>query len=128
MEALTLRVKADAEVERKRLQKERQRHDKARLAAIDEKTRRGIGAYRDKVEFTGSCAYCETCITRGVNAHLEHIMPIAKNGTNSLDNLVWACDKCNLLKSDKSFYRFLAAAKLNPDKVMSRLVAMGKFV
>ncbi len=87
-EALEQRQRADADTERKRHSEERRRYEKARLAAIDEKTRQAVAAYRDLVEFTGSCAYCEAVIGRGGNAHLDHIMPVAKGGLNSIDNLV----------------------------------------
>ena len=117
--ALEIWIKADPDAERRRRSDERRRYEKARLAAIDDKTRNGVGAYRELVDFTGSCAYCESKISRGVNAHLDHIMRVAKGGLNRVDNLVWACDRCNLLKCDKSFYRFLQAAKLHPDKVNS---------
>lgn len=42
------------------------------------------------------CMYC------GAKAsHLDHIIPISKNGINGIGNLAPACAKCNLSKSDK---------------------------
>jgi 5-methylcytosine-specific restriction endonuclease McrA len=128
IEALGERLKRDAEVEPKRLSEERRRYERARLDAIDDKTRQGMAACRDLVEFTGSCVYCEAAITRGVNAHLDHIIPVAKGGVNSVDNLVWACDQCNLLKRDKSFHRFCKLGEFDPDPIVARLHALGKFI
>ena len=51
---------------------------------------------RDKHE----CRYC------GSENHLQidHIHPMARGGTNDLDNLQILCRKCNLRKSDKVNY------------------------
>lgn len=44
------------------------------------------------------CAYCGT--VEGV-FHIDHIIPVARGGTNSLDNLTVACSGCNLSKGDR---------------------------
>jgi len=45
------------------------------------------------------CAYCKT--TQG-KFHIDHIVPVAKGGTDDLENLTVACAGCNLSKSDLS--------------------------
>lgn len=45
----------------------------------------------------GKCFYCSVAI--GMDAHLDHVLPIYYGGTNSIHNLVGACRDCNLLKS-----------------------------
>ena len=48
------------------------------------------------------CKYCETKIHHKLrNIHLDHIHPLSKGGTHSLDNVQWLCATCNLTKSDK---------------------------
>jgi hypothetical protein len=48
------------------------------------------------------CEYC--CMhqaLQGATFHVEHIRPICEGGTDSLDNLAWACPGCNLSKSSR---------------------------
>lgn len=45
------------------------------------------------------CFWC-SCPLDGVY-HIDHVVPVAKGGTNSLDNLVLACPTCNRNKSAK---------------------------
>ncbi|MEU6633832.1 HNH endonuclease [Streptomyces parvus] len=43
------------------------------------------------------CAYC------GESAeHLDHVMPLSRGGTDTEDNMVPACAKCNLSKGAKT--------------------------
>lgn len=48
------------------------------------------------------CAYCNCVLDKTVpfSVHLDHVIPISKGGKHSLDNVVWSCAKCNLLKGD----------------------------
>jgi hypothetical protein len=39
---------------------------------------------------------------QGATVHLEHIQPISKDGSTTLDNLAWCCPSCNLHKSDRT--------------------------
>ena|SRR2546427_1446333 len=52
------------------------------------------------VEEANKCAYCD-CLG---DLHWEHIIPKSKGGPDSIDNMVQACPKCNLSKSDKDLY------------------------
>ena len=44
------------------------------------------------------CYLCGTPVWRGVNLHMDHVVPIAKGGIHCADNLRPACAKCNTRK------------------------------
>lgn len=53
-----------------------------------------------------TCAYCHRPLLGTHNVDVDHIMPLnSPLGRNSRFNLVAACHKCNLEKSDKVDYR-----------------------
>ncbi len=33
--------------------------------------------------------------------HLDHLVPLSKGGTHTLDNVAWSCAYCNLTKNDR---------------------------
>ena len=43
------------------------------------------------------CQYCGAT-PPNVVLHVDHVIPVAKGGTNHIDNLVTSCDSCNLGK------------------------------
>ncbi len=45
------------------------------------------------------CAYCGRGERERVALHLDHIVPVARGGKTELDNLVTACETCNVGKS-----------------------------
>lgn len=45
----------------------------------------------------GRCAYCSKSIRNGY--HVDHIIPLARGGSNWISNIALACAKCNLTKS-----------------------------
>jgi len=45
-----------------------------------------------------SCQYCGKSIKKE-NWHLDHIIPLSKNGKNIVDNLCVSCKTCNLMKN-----------------------------
>ena len=48
-----------------------------------------------------SCLYCGVHIPYfGPKSHVDHLVPIAAGGSNSAENLVWACAKCDEDKAD----------------------------
>lgn len=57
-------------------------------------------------DFTGqACSYC------GAPAEcLDHVVALARGGTDTVDNLVPACAPCNRAKSDDSLLYFLLGA------------------
>jgi 5-methylcytosine-specific restriction endonuclease McrA len=48
------------------------------------------------------CYWCSRLLT--VPYHVDHVIPLARGGTNGPDNLVCACPHCNLSKGDKMPY------------------------
>jgi len=44
------------------------------------------------------CYYCKCKLD--INKHLDHYIPLSKNGEHSIYNVVWSCASCNLHKSD----------------------------
>lgn len=48
----------------------------------------------------GCCAYCRADL-RKVKRHLDHIVPLAKGGTDYPNNLQWLCEPCNRSKHAK---------------------------
>ena len=47
------------------------------------------------------CQICGITAKEGAKLHVDHIMPIAKGGKTTPDNLQTLCDRCNMGKSDK---------------------------
>jgi 5-methylcytosine-specific restriction endonuclease McrA len=50
-------------------------------------------------EQDSECAYCGCDISE--DFHVDHIIPLAKGGTNEPDNICLSCPTCNLQKSDR---------------------------
>lgn len=60
------------------------------------------------IEVQGNrCAYCKRDLT-DVVSHIDHIVPLAKGGTDDLSNLCAACPECNHAKGNKNLSEFLA--------------------
>jgi 5-methylcytosine-specific restriction endonuclease McrA len=47
----------------------------------------------------GRCFYCHKKV--GNNFEVDHIIPISKNGKNTIENLAIACRSCNRRKHNK---------------------------
>jgi 5-methylcytosine-specific restriction endonuclease McrA len=56
-----------------------------------------------KQEFNYQCAYCGR---KGVKLTKDHIVPLIKGGTDSIDNVVPACEYCNKSKGTKDVSNF----------------------
>ena len=82
--------------------------------AISKKTRFEVFK-RDR--FT--CQYCGAT-PPGVLLHVDHIHPVAEGGGNSLDNLLTACEPCNLGKGARLLSVAPAALKEKAAEVAER--------
>jgi len=52
----------------------------------------------------GHCYWCESQITSD-NLQIDHKIPLAQNGSDSVNNLVAACFSCNMAKSANSWWK-----------------------
>jgi 5-methylcytosine-specific restriction endonuclease McrA len=57
-------------------------------------------------EIYKQCAYCNTELS-SENTHIDHIHPLSKDGSHSIDNVVLACKDCNLQKNAKTLDQWL---------------------
>ena len=81
--------------------------DKRRVASSNRRARKR--AAQGKYEFAdvvsllksqhGKCAYCRLSINK--EYHIDHIMPLSRNGGNDKYNIQLLCPTCNLQKRDK---------------------------
>jgi len=72
---------------------------------IRKQKRNGRGTLQKKrrrlLKANPKCAYCD-CELKWETATLDHVVPRSKGGTNAMDNLVLACQPCNVRKADKA--------------------------
>lgn len=80
--------------EKVRDQKQRRR---ARLKGCETKS---VDLLRVIEESNGLCALCRTYVPQGLR-HIDHIMPLAKGGPHSNENLQLLCYRCNCRKRDR---------------------------
>jgi hypothetical protein len=45
---------------------------------------------------------CQYCGSKGGKLHCDHVVPVSRGGTNTLDNLTTSCQHCNLSKGSKT--------------------------
>ena len=62
------------------------------------------------IEQNFNCAYC-WCDLKLIQKHLDHIHPLSKWWTHSIDNVQWTCATCNLKKNTKTHNEFLIIIK-----------------
>lgn len=82
--------------------------EKARVAWANKRaSRRGaVGSYSAEeiaelfLKQRGRCAVCRCAIVEG-KYHKDHIIPIARGGTNNIENIQLLCKTCNLEKHAK---------------------------
>jgi hypothetical protein len=64
----------------------------------------------------GKCHYCSTPLDLTGKWHIEHQLPRALGGGDEGLNLVAACVRCNLAKSDRTAIEFIAGARAQWDR------------
>jgi hypothetical protein len=57
--------------------------------------------YQVLVRDKATCQICGAGKKDGAILHVDHILPVAKGGKSTLDNLRTLCDRCNLGKKDR---------------------------
>lgn len=61
----------------------------------------------------GKCYYCKIKLGSGKKAyHVDHVIPLARGGSNGPENLVIACPTCNLKKQDKLLHEWPEGGRL----------------
>ncbi len=65
-------------------------------------------------KYSNRCAYCEATLNK--HFHVDHILPVAKGGSNALSNLAVCCPRCNLAKHAKTVQEFYAWMELRKIK------------
>lgn len=66
------------------------------------------------------CMYCNNHFDDNLLT-VDHVIPIAKGGTNDDSNLVTCCVTCNTVKNDLSLAEFIKKQKLNESDVLCRV-------
>jgi hypothetical protein len=56
------------------------------------------------------CYYCKSKL--GKVWHADHIVPLSKGGSNTIDNIVVACETCNMRKSAKLLHEWPEGGRL----------------
>jgi 5-methylcytosine-specific restriction endonuclease McrA len=72
----------------------------------------GIKAWMKSVKSKPTCVcyYCRSVIKTS-ELHWEHIVPLAKGGSHSVENLCVSCASCNFKKSTKSVQAFIVTGQ-----------------
>lgn len=58
-------------------------------------------------DYQNKCAYCGCFIDNHKSMNVDHVLPISKNGSHDIENLLPSCSSCNFIKGgrDLSFLR-----------------------
>lgn len=76
---------------------------RAKIMGVSKKDREDATAYMIMIKNI-ACYYCGK--TEGV-FHIDHVQPLARQGSHLWHNLVNACDSCNLSKNAKTYEEFI---------------------
>lgn len=71
---------------------------------------------RVKIEYSDVCAYCG----KMTNVSIDHMIPRIKNGSNSADNLIRVCKRCNSSKGAKDFMEWHIQKNIFPSILILR--------
>jgi len=62
-------------------------------------------------QYNHKCFYCNIEVKKGINLHLDHKIPLSRNGEHSINNLAPSCKTCNLKKGTKTDLEFFKLLK-----------------
>lgn len=62
------------------------------------------------------CAYCDCDLDKN-GKHLDHIIPISRDGLHIINNVHWVCPKCNLSKGNKLEEEWLVKERMKPTDI-----------
>jgi 5-methylcytosine-specific restriction endonuclease McrA len=105
------------------LKKEKEDKSKARIAAIDKKSRELAGIIRKQIKVYEFCPYCFKEIKE---SHADHIYPISLGGLSSIKNMVHVCKECNSKKKHMTLREYIETYNLNREKIEDILKKLGK--
>lgn len=105
-------------------QRRRERVSRARLAALDERSRELARRLRSSLRRWKKCPYCGGEL--GSDPHADHIYPVSKGGLSTRENMVLICERCNLRKGRLTLLSFLDRYHLDAERVVRVLREMGK--
>lgn len=76
---------------------------------------------RNVIERDGyHCVYCDEDLTNG-EIHLDHVIPEAKGGPTTIDNLQVTCRKCNIAKGVLTESEFVSRLRTRAKNILLRL-------
>jgi 5-methylcytosine-specific restriction endonuclease McrA len=70
------------------------------------------------------CPYCGGAL--GPDPHADHIYPVSKGGRSAPKNMVYACAKCNIMKTNLTLTNFIQKFSLDRDVIEERLKQLHK--
>ena len=79
-----------------------------------------IREWQKEQELPRECVFCGSKI----DLQMDHLIPRNRGGSDSADNMVWSCQKCNASRGDKGIFEWLG---LKEKDKLHRLVA-GKYL
>lgn len=102
---IRVRLTEEQKKERVRMEKKNAKHRRrARINGQEIKAKPSeIRAAMEKA--AGRCHYCELKFKK---LTIDHVVPIARGGSHTLDNIVFACHGCNSAKRDIPAHEFAA--------------------
>lgn len=71
--------------------------------------------------FSGRCGYCGQLPDR---LHIDHIVPRSRGGRSNHENLMPACEQCNLVKSNMDLEAFRFSLQNRAELDLQRLVGL----
>ncbi|MBT3985168.1 hypothetical protein HOD38_00160 [archaeon] len=95
-------------------------HSKRRLRLRGHISPSGISVKVQKLikERDKNCVYCGSNEKLGI----DHIVAVAKGGTNTYNNLVLACNKCNMFKKTKNVYEWCEEVDIPVPPIVEELL------